>query len=138
MSRKANRGGKKRGFRWWYILIALLVIGALARPKNDEPDETTPNNSAVSATMEPSPTSEPTATPTPDPTEEPTPVEYTEPPAETEPPAQEQTQTIVYVTNTGTKYHRAGCRHLNDSQIEMTLEEAKKNYEPCGTCNPPT
>lgn len=132
MSRKARQGGKKRGFRWWYILIALLVIGALARPKSDEQDETTPNNSVVSATVEPSPTPEPTAKPTPEHTAEPTSVEYTEP------PAQEQTQTIVYVTNTGTKYHRAGCRHLNDSQIEMTLEEAKKNYEPCGTCNPPT
>lgn len=44
----------------------------------------------------------------------------------------------VYVTNTGSKYHAAGCRHLRKSQIPMTLSEAKAaGYTPCGTCNPP-
>ena len=43
----------------------------------------------------------------------------------------------VYVTRTGAKYHRAGCRYLSKSQIRMPLEEAKKRYAPCKVCNPP-
>lgn len=53
--------------------------------------------------------------------------------------AEEQEEIIVYITDTGTKYHRGSCRHLKKSKIETTLEKAKSNgYEPCGTCNPPT
>ena len=139
MSRKARQGGKKRGFRWWYILIALLVIGALARPKAEEPDKTTPNNSVVSATVEPSPTPEPTAEPTPEPTAEPTPVEYTEPPAETEPPetqAPVQTETMVWIpTNGGTKYHsKSSCSNMDNPQ-QVTLSEAQaRGFTPCGRC----
>lgn len=45
---------------------------------------------------------------------------------------------IVYVTKTGTKYHRADCPMLKSSKIEMTLKEAKaKGYTPCNKCNPP-
>src|SRR5579859_2002605 len=33
----------------------------------------------------------------------------------------------VYVTNTGTKYHREGCRHLAKSMKAMTLDQAIKN-----------
>lgn len=44
----------------------------------------------------------------------------------------------VYVTKTGTKYHRAGCRSLSRSQIAMTLKEASARYTPCLICKPPT
>lgn len=44
--------------------------------------------------------------------------------------------TTVYVTQTGSKYHRDGCRHLK-SKIPISLEEAKASYEPCKVCNPP-
>ncbi|HHV80497.1 TPA: nuclease [bacterium] len=44
----------------------------------------------------------------------------------------------VYITETGKKYHRAKCRYLDKSCIEITLEEAKKaGYEPCKVCKPP-
>jgi endonuclease YncB( thermonuclease family) len=43
----------------------------------------------------------------------------------------------VYVTKTGAKYHRAGCRHLQSS-IPMSLSEAAKRYSPCSVCNPPS
>ena len=43
----------------------------------------------------------------------------------------------VYVTRTGTKYHRAGCRSLRRSQILMSLKEAKARYSPCSICKPP-
>lgn len=44
----------------------------------------------------------------------------------------------VYVTRTGKKYHREGCRYLAQSKIPMTLKDAKaKGYQPCKVCRPP-
>jgi micrococcal nuclease len=43
----------------------------------------------------------------------------------------------VYVTRTGEKYHRAGCRYLARSQIPLALAEAAKRYGPCSVCRPP-
>jgi hypothetical protein len=51
-------------------------------------------------------------------------------------PSQEKEET-VYVTKTGAKYHRAGCRHLKSS-IPMKLSEAAERYSPCSVCNPPS
>lgn len=45
--------------------------------------------------------------------------------------------TIVFVSRTGTKYHREGCRHLSQSKTQMRLGEASQRYEPCIVCNPP-
>jgi hypothetical protein len=45
--------------------------------------------------------------------------------------------TTVYVTKTGAKYHKAGCRSLSRSQIPMTLADASKRYAPCSICKPP-
>lgn len=48
------------------------------------------------------------------------------------------TQTTVYVTNTGSKYHRWGCQYLWNSSIAVTLSYAKSvGYSPCSRCNPP-
>lgn len=45
---------------------------------------------------------------------------------------------IVYITKTGEKYHRDGCRSLSKSKIPISLAEAKaRGYEPCSVCNPP-
>jgi biopolymer transport protein ExbD len=48
-------------------------------------------------------------------------------------------QTVtVYVTKTGKKYHREGCRYLSHSKIPMTLKDAKAaGYTPCSVCRPP-
>ena len=44
----------------------------------------------------------------------------------------------VYITRTGHKYHRGGCRSLSRSQIPITLSEAKQQgYGPCAICGPP-
>ena len=43
----------------------------------------------------------------------------------------------VYVTKTGSKYHRAGCASLSRSAIPMTLADAAKRYGPCSRCKPP-
>ena len=45
----------------------------------------------------------------------------------------------VYITSSGTKYHRDGCRYLSTSKIKISLAEAKrKGYTPCSVCNPPS
>ncbi len=80
------------------------------------------------------------------PTEPPTEISTTAAPTEaptqappaTEAPAQtEAEEEIVYITATGKKYHRSGCRHLKDSKIEIPLDDAiAQDYEPCKVCNP--
>ncbi|MCD8074506.1 MAG: Ig-like domain-containing protein [Lachnospiraceae bacterium] len=43
----------------------------------------------------------------------------------------------VYITETGLKYHRLGCRYLSDSQIEIDRSLAiKSGYTACSICNP--
>ena len=44
--------------------------------------------------------------------------------------------TMVYITRTGAKYHRDGCRYLKSSKIPISLTDAKKQYSPCSVCNP--
>ena len=62
-----------------------------------------------------------------------TPAEPTVEPAD----SKDEAQITVYITNSGTKYHLDGCRHLK-SKIEKTLAEAKAlKLEPCKVCNPP-
>jgi len=44
----------------------------------------------------------------------------------------------VYITRTGKKYHRDGCRYLSQSKFPISLKDAKaKGYEPCKVCHPP-
>ena len=55
----------------------------------------------------------------------------------TPPPQVEKKGTTVYVTKTGHKYHRAGCKYLARSQIPMDLPSAiAAGYTPCSVCNP--
>ncbi len=44
---------------------------------------------------------------------------------------------IVYITQTGKKYHRDGCRYLNQSKIAISLKKARKKYDACSVCKPP-
>jgi micrococcal nuclease len=53
-------------------------------------------------------------------------------------PAAAATTETVYITKTGQKYHRAGCRFLAQSQIPMPLAEAAARYGACAICKPPT
>ncbi|QDT40707.1 hypothetical protein Pan241w_07650 [Gimesia alba] len=52
-------------------------------------------------------------------------------------PINQPDSVTVYITNTGTKYHRGSCRHLKKSKIAITLERARAQYSPCKVCNPP-
>jgi ABC-type Fe3+-hydroxamate transport system substrate-binding protein len=38
----------------------------------------------------------------------------------------EQKIQMVYVTDTGVNYHRAGCKYLSKSKIALSLDEAKE------------
>ena len=47
-------------------------------------------------------------------------------------------QTLVYVSNSGSKYHRENCSALRRSKIEISLSEAiHSGYGPCQMCSPP-
>lgn len=44
--------------------------------------------------------------------------------------------TVVYVTDTGTKYHREDCSYLHSSH-QMTIQQAEAaGYGPCSRCRP--
>ena len=43
---------------------------------------------------------------------------------------------VYYVTKTGTKFHKANCKSLSKSKIEMQFKEVMlSNYEPCNNCH---
>lgn len=43
----------------------------------------------------------------------------------------------VYVTKTGTKYHKSTCRYVAKSKIAMPKTEAQnKGYKACSVCKP--
>ena len=56
------------------------------------------------------------------------------PPPPPEPPPKRGEDEMVYVTKSGTKYHKKSCRWGN---IEMLLSEARERYSPCAVCAPP-
>ena len=44
-------------------------------------------------------------------------------------------QDIVYVTKSGTKYHKDGCSYLSSSKRPISLEQAiEEGLEPCSRC----
>jgi hypothetical protein len=52
--------------------------------------------------------------------------------------AKDNGDTTVYITRTGAKYHRAGCRSLSRSMIPIKLRDAvAQGYGACRLCNPP-
>lgn len=65
------------------------------------------------------------------------PVTTSRPPISIDRSKEDLTQT-VYVTKSGTKYHRAGCRYLAKSAIPMSLGDAMASHGPCSVCVPPT
>ena len=60
------------------------------------------------------------------------------PPAPRSSVQQQATDSGVFITSTGKKYHRANCRYLRQSKIPISLSDAKKQgYTPCKVCKPP-
>ena len=52
------------------------------------------------------------------------------------PPEEAPRTQTVYITRTGSKYHRSSCRYLKYSKEPISLEKAKQSYEPCSVCRP--
>lgn len=46
--------------------------------------------------------------------------------------------TVVYVTDKGTKYHRYGCSYLKSSRPLTIAQAEASGYEPCSRCHPDT
>lgn len=43
----------------------------------------------------------------------------------------------VYITSTGTKYHRGSCMHIQGVEsAAIKISDAEKIFEPCAVCNP--
>ncbi|MDB4285617.1 thermonuclease family protein [bacterium] len=52
-------------------------------------------------------------------------------------PVTEPSGEMVYITSTGSKYHRNGCRYLDKSKVEVNIERVVDlGYEPCKVCGP--
>lgn len=48
-----------------------------------------------------------------------------------------ESEDVVYITDTGEKYHRDGCRYLSQSQHDTTVSKAAAaGYTPCSVCDP--
>lgn len=114
---------KKKSIIW--IAIALVVLLAFCgKDSDDVAEEDSGTVIILSETMPtPTPTPEPTATPDPTPEPEPTP----EPTPTPEP--------MVWIPQSGTKYHRSStCSNMtNPSQV--TLSDAIAwGYTACGRC----
>lgn len=51
--------------------------------------------------------------------------------------AGEKNSYTVYITNTGSKYHRSGCQYLKQSKIAISKDKAvSEGYTACKKCNP--
>lgn len=54
-------------------------------------------------------------------------------------PGEPESQGTVYVTKSGTKYHREGCSYLSGGRTALGLADAKaQGYSPCSRCKPPS
>lgn len=126
---KKDWSGKFLGCLFAAVILVFLFASCNGGGNDTRPAPTPTPTVAVAAT--PAPTSAPTPEPTPTPTAAPTAAPAAAPAA-----AEPQTVT-VYVTNSGTKYHRAGCSHLKSSKIEMDKDAAiAAGYTACKSCKP--
>lgn len=58
-------------------------------------------------------------------------------PAEAKSNYSDQQEASVYITKTGKKYHRAGCRYLKWSRVKIDRSKAVElGKEPCLVCRP--
>lgn len=135
--KKKNRG--KTGCFKWICIILLIFIGisCLGNLFSSDSKDETQISSTEEATIQ-------TEIETEIQTEESVSSEQTiqtEYIAQTEAPVieTEAPEIVVYITDTGSKYHRSSCRHLAKSKYEISLSDAiASGYGPCGTCHPPT
>lgn len=51
--------------------------------------------------------------------------------------ASKSDDSTVFVTASGSRYHKSGCRHLSADARAMPLSQARGKYSPCKVCKPP-
>jgi micrococcal nuclease len=49
-------------------------------------------------------------------------------------PAEPEPKQLVFITRTGKRYHRAGCRYITEEATSMPFDEAAARYQPCSVC----
>lgn len=92
---------------------------------------------AGQAVQPPAPTPAPGSAPaTPAPAGPGTPVPVPTPTPTPAPAATPAGSGEVFVTPSGKKYHRAGCRFVTANARAIPLAEAREKYEPCSACDP--
>jgi len=141
---------KRRRLAVSLVVLFMFVFTALAGcSSNDNKATSTPQSTPTVQQPATTPTTAPPSEPaaqtnapaTTSPASAPASVQQPSEPAKAvaaTPPAQTNKQEItVYVTKTGAKYHRDGCRYLSKSKIPMSLSAAKRSYGPCSVCGPP-
>lgn len=120
-NQKPKKPFYKRG--WFIAIVVILVLGLLGTPTEEEqeaPDTT------VTVQEDPSKATEEVIEETEPPTEAPT-----ESVIETEPPA----EPTVYISQTGSKYHRSSSCSNMESPSEVPLSTAEgMGLGPCGKC----
>lgn len=134
--------------KWWAWILVLALLGSCGRSCTDaDTQEQATNIESNEATV-----SDDTTIEQSEPEEVPVVVEPEEVPIEIQPTVEEVQEPVpsvvetqvqedpgtktVYITETGSKYHRGTCRHL-DSKIQTTVSDAKaRGFTPCGTCDP--
>ena len=110
------------------LFLALIIVFCLMCVyKQYVPEENATTQSRVEANLA-KPTSTKTPTSTPKPSSTPAPQNQSS-------STKSETSTTVYITNSGSKYHKANCSYLSKSKISIDLSKAKsQGYEPCSKC----
>ena len=120
------------------ILGLALILGCTAYAQTPSPSERSLGGNLNGQTFAPLTTvttsQETMHTPTAAYNQPPTLVSKT---SSVKPSSKNTKEVTVYITKTGNKYHRAGCRYLSKSQIPISLSQVKKKYTPCSVCRPP-
>lgn len=105
--------------RWYETRARELQRGVWGQPGADAESEAAPAAPPPARVVE-APAAPPTA---PAPSKQPE-------------PQPESDDGWVWVTRSGSKYHREGCSHLTSSRNRVRLDSIKSTHEPCKTCNP--
>ena len=112
----------------WITMAVLALLCCFVWGMNDTPHTSSQSTTTVAAVSEYS--TETRATATPRPTARPTAT-----PKPTAAPASKDSYT-VYITRTGSKYHRSGCSYLK-SKIAIEKKDAiAQGYTACSRCKP--
>jgi len=56
--------------------------------------------------------------------------------SQNKPKTSKSKQETVYITRTGKRYHRTGCRYLHSKIKTNIVEASKAGYTPCKVCKP--